>query len=94
VAFRALAAEIATAEPEPFLIMRTLRLTPEHAQQLTSTLHDLAHQAQDASDQARYGLLPGLCQPAQPPPLNPAPSAAPTTGPPPADEPDNETSAM
>ena len=32
VAFRALAAEIAAAEPDPFLVLRTLRLTPEHAQ--------------------------------------------------------------
>ena len=94
VAFRALAAEIAAAEPEPFLIMRTLRLTPEHAQQLTATLNDLARQAEDASDQPRYGLLLGLYQPAQPPPPNPAPPAAPATGPPAAGEPGNETSAM
>ena len=93
VAFRALAAEIAAAEPGPFLVMRTLRLTPEHAQQLTATLHDLAHQAEDASDQPRYGLLLGLYQPAQPPQPNPAPSAAPATGPPAAGEPGNETSA-
>ena len=75
-AFRALAAEIAAAQPEPFLIMRTLRLTPEHARQLTATLHDLAHQAEDASDQPRYGLLLGLYQPARPPPADsPLPSA-------------------
>ena len=87
VAFRALAAEIAAAEPDPFLMLRTLRLTPEHARQLTATLRDLAHQAEDASDQPWYGLLLGLYQPAQPSPPDPAPSAAPTTGPPAADEP-------
>jgi DNA-binding transcriptional ArsR family regulator len=75
VAFRALAAEIAVAEPDPFLVLRTLRLTPEHASQLTATLRDLAHQAEDAGDQPRYGLLLGLYQPAQPPPPDPAPSA-------------------
>lgn len=93
VAFRALAAEIAAAEPDPFLMLRTLRLTPEHSKQLTATLRDLAHQAEDASDQPRYGLLLGLYQPAQPSPPNPAPSAAPTTGPPAAGQPGKETNA-
>lgn len=65
VTFRALAAEIAAAEPEPFLALRTLRLTAEHAEQLTATLRDLADQAEDAADQPRYGLLLGLYQPAQ-----------------------------
>jgi DNA-binding transcriptional ArsR family regulator len=92
VAFRALAAEIAAAEPDPFLVLRTLRLTPEHAKQLTATLRDLAHQAEDTSDQPRYGLLLGLYQPAQPSPPHPAPSAAPATGPPAAGEPGNQTS--
>ena len=64
-AFSALAAEVAAAEPEPFLILRTLRLTPEHAAQLTATLRDLADQTNDGSDQPRYGLLLGLYQPAQ-----------------------------
>ncbi len=62
VAFCALAAEIAAAEPEPFLVLRTLRLTPEHAMQLTATLRDLADQDEDPSDQPRYGLLVGLYQ--------------------------------
>jgi DNA-binding transcriptional ArsR family regulator len=87
VAFHALAAEIAAAEPDPFLMLRTLRLTPEHARQLTATLRDLAYRAEDADDQPRYGLLLGLYQPAQAPPPDPVPSAAPTTGPPAADEP-------
>ena len=75
VAFRALAAEIAAAEPDPFLVLRTLRLTPEHARQISATLHDLAGQAEDAGDQPRYGLLLGLYQPAQhsPDPAPPAP---------------------
>jgi DNA-binding transcriptional ArsR family regulator len=66
VAFRALAADIAAAEADPFLVLRTLRLTPEHARQLTDTLRDLASQAGDSGDQPRYGLLLGLYQPAQP----------------------------
>jgi hypothetical protein len=67
-AFRALAAEIAAAQPEPFLVLRTLRLTPVHAEQLTATLRDLAGQADDGTDQPWYGLLFGLYQPAPPPP--------------------------
>ena len=82
VAFHALAAEIAAAEPDPFLVLRTLRLTPEHARQLTATLQDLANQAEDASDQPQYGLLLGLYQPAQAPRADPVASTAPTTAPP------------
>lgn len=82
VAFRALAAEIAAAEPDPFLVLRRIRLTPEHARQLTATLRDLAHQAEDAGDQPRYGLLLGLYQPAQAPGPDPEASAAPSTAPP------------
>jgi len=92
VAFHALAAEIAAAEPDPFLMLRTLRLTPEHARQLTATLRDLAYRAEDAGDQPRYGLLLGLYQPAQAPPPDPVPSATPT-GPPAAGEPPATTTA-
>ena len=67
-AFRALAAEIAAAQPEPFLVLRTLSLTPAHAEQLIATLRDLAGQADDGDGQPRYGLLLGLYQPAQPTP--------------------------
>ena len=63
-AFQALAAEIASAEPDPFLILRSLRLTPEHAEELTSILQDLAERADDGGDQPRYGLLLGLYRPA------------------------------
>jgi hypothetical protein len=86
VTFRALAAEIAAAEPEPFVVLRTLRLTPEHAEQLSATLRDLADQAEDADDQPRYGLLLGLYQPAQPPSPEPAQPGTPITGPPAAGE--------
>jgi DNA-binding transcriptional ArsR family regulator len=87
VALQALAAEIAAAEPGPFLVLRTLRLTPGHAEQLAATLRDLADQAEDAGDQPRYGLLLGLYQPAREPPPDPTPSATPTTGSPAAGEP-------
>jgi DNA-binding transcriptional ArsR family regulator len=62
-AFQALAAEIAAAQPDPFLILRTLRLTPEHAEELMAVLHDLADRRDDDSDQPRYGLLLGLYRP-------------------------------
>ena len=68
VAFRGRGAEIAAAQTEPFLMLRTLRLTPEHAAQLTAPLRDLADQAEDGPAQPRYGLLLGLYQPAEPPP--------------------------
>ena len=61
-AFRALAGEIAAAEPEPVLILRTLRLAPDHAAQLTAALHDLADAVDDGGDRPRYGLLLGLYQ--------------------------------
>jgi len=63
-AFQALAAEIATAQSDPFLILRSLRLTPGHAEELAATLRDLAERAGDGSDQPRYGLLLGLYRPA------------------------------
>jgi len=66
VAFGAIAAEIASAEPEPFLIMRTLRLSPRHVEQITAALHDLADEKNDAADDPRYGLLLGLYRPGQP----------------------------
>jgi DNA-binding transcriptional ArsR family regulator len=65
-AFSAIAAEIAAAEPEPFLIMRTLRLNPRHVEQITAALDDLADQKNDADDDPRYGLLLGLYQHRQP----------------------------
>jgi DNA-binding transcriptional ArsR family regulator len=67
IAFSALAAEIASAQSEPFVMLRNLRLTPEHAERLTAILRDLAEEAEDGSDQPRYGLLLGLYKPAQAP---------------------------
>jgi DNA-binding transcriptional ArsR family regulator len=64
-AFQALAAEIATAEPDPFLILRNLRLTTDHAEELTATLQALADHTGDGGDQPRYGLLLGLYRPAE-----------------------------
>jgi DNA-binding transcriptional ArsR family regulator len=60
VALSAIAAEIAAAEPDPFLIMRTLRLNPGHVEQIAAALHDLASEESDADDDPRYGLLLGL----------------------------------
>jgi hypothetical protein len=67
VAFSAVAAEIATAQAEPFLMLRNLRLTAEHAERLTAALRDLSDEAEDGSDEPRYGLLLGLYKPAQAP---------------------------
>jgi len=66
VALSAIAAEIAAAEPDPFLIMRTLRLAPGHVEQIAAALHDLAGEESDADDDPRYGLLLGLYQHRQP----------------------------
>jgi DNA-binding transcriptional ArsR family regulator len=66
VAFSAIAAEIAAAEPEAILILRTLRLNTRHVEQITASLHDLADQEDDADDDPRYGLLLGLYQPGTP----------------------------
>jgi DNA-binding transcriptional ArsR family regulator len=63
--FSAIAAEIAAAEPEPFLILRTLRLNPRHVEQIAAALHDLADEKDDADDDPRYGLLLGLYKPAK-----------------------------
>jgi DNA-binding transcriptional ArsR family regulator len=60
VALSAIAAEIAAAEPDPFLVMRTLRLNPGHVEQIAAALHDLAGEESDADDDPRYGLLLGL----------------------------------
>lgn len=71
VTFRAIAAEVARAEPEPFLVHRSLRLTAEHAAQVLALLRELAASDPDASeadDVARYSLLLGLYRPAGPQP--------------------------
>jgi len=68
MAFRALGAEIAAAEQEPFLMLRSLRLAPERVQHLTDVLRGMADQADDGDGYPRYGLLFGLYKPAQEPP--------------------------
>ena len=72
VAFRALAAEIAAAEPDPFLVLRTIRLSPARAEELAATLRELSEQAEDGRGQPRYGMVLGLYRPA---------GGAPSTGP-------------
>ena len=71
-AFRALAAEIAAAEPDPFLVLRTIRLSPARAEELAATLRELSEQAEDGPGQPRYGMVLGLYRPA---------GGAPSTGP-------------
>jgi DNA-binding transcriptional ArsR family regulator len=68
-AFRAIAAEIADAGPDPFLVHRTLRLTAEHAEALEAILREVADTAEDAVGEVRYSLLLGIYQPghARPP---------------------------
>jgi DNA-binding transcriptional ArsR family regulator len=68
VAFRALAAEIAAAEPDPLLVLRSIRLTAGHARRLQETLRNLAELDDDGAGHQRYGLIIGLYQPRQPPP--------------------------
>ena len=65
-AFTAIAAEIDAAQPEPFLVLRTLRLNPGHAERVVAALRDLAGQEDDGDDEPRYGLLLGLYQPRTP----------------------------
>ena len=68
VAFQAIAAEIAAAEPEPYLVLRTLRLSDDQASRVLRTLRDLEQDADDDADDdagevRRYGLLLGFYQP-------------------------------
>lgn len=60
-AFQALAAQIAAAD-DPFLALRTLRLTPEHASRIAAVLNDLTAEQGDGDDQPRYNLLLGFFQ--------------------------------
>ncbi|MEU8080385.1 helix-turn-helix domain-containing protein [Catellatospora citrea] len=67
VAFQALGAEIAAAAPDPFLVLRHLRLTADQVRELTATLTALAEDTPDAGDDGtRYGLLLGLYRPHDP----------------------------
>jgi DNA-binding transcriptional ArsR family regulator len=68
VAFQALAAEIAAAEPDPFVVVHTLKLSDDHARRVVAILRDLAqHVDDDGDDTRRYGLLLGFYQPRQGP---------------------------
>ena len=67
VALRAIAAEIAGAGPDPFLVHRTLRLTAEHAAALLAVLREVAHSAGDGESESRYSVLLGFYQPGQGP---------------------------
>ena len=67
VAFQAIAAEIAAAEPEPYLVLRTLMLSDDQASHVLRTLRDLEqhtddNDCDDAGDARRYGLLLGFYQ--------------------------------
>jgi len=64
-AFQAIAEEIASAQEEPLLVLRYLRLSPAQAARITETLEAIAHDTEDAgADHPRYGVLLGLFQPA------------------------------
>lgn len=60
VVFSAIAEEIAAAEPDPLLILRSLRLTSQHAERILATLHDLAAETDDDAGDARYSVLLGF----------------------------------
>jgi DNA-binding transcriptional ArsR family regulator len=63
VVVHAVAAEIAAAEPDPFLMVRHLRLTAAQAEAITATLSRLATETPEADDdQPRYGMLLALYQ--------------------------------
>ena len=64
-AFQAVSAEVAGAA-DPFLVMRTLHLTPSNASRLTAVLKELAEQPGDTEADPQYRLLVGLYLP--PPP--------------------------
>jgi DNA-binding transcriptional ArsR family regulator len=65
-AFRAVADEIAAAAPDPFLVLRHIRLTPAEVEEITAVLARLADRAEEAGPgDPRYGLLLGLYQPRQ-----------------------------
>ena len=65
VAFRAIAAEIAAAEPDPLLVLRSVRLTADRARQIRETLRNISELDEDGGGHQRYGLIIGLYQPRQ-----------------------------
>lgn len=74
ITFRAIADEIASAAPDPFLVLRTIRLTRAQAEHVIATLTELAHGTEEAGPaQPRYGMLLGLYRQATPPAAEPSP---------------------
>ena len=72
--FRAIADEIASAAPDPFLVLRNIRLTHAQAEHIVGVLTELAHDTKEAGeDQPRYGMLLGLYRQASPPAAEPSP---------------------
>ena len=68
VTFRAIADEIAAAEPDPFLVLRHLRLSPAQAEHIRLTLTAIAHDTEEAGPgKPRYGLLLGFYRPPESP---------------------------
>jgi DNA-binding transcriptional ArsR family regulator len=61
-ALSALSREVAEVE-DPFLVMRTLHLTPEHADRLAALLRELSEQPDDTADDPQYRLLLGFYRP-------------------------------
>jgi DNA-binding transcriptional ArsR family regulator len=74
ITFRAIADEIASAAPDPFLVLRNIRLTHAQAEHIVGVLTELAHDTEEAGeDQPRYGMLLGLYRQASPPAAEPSP---------------------
>lgn len=66
---RAVADDLAGAAPEPYLVLRNIRLTAEQVAQLSDQLTRLSEDLVDAGPgEARYGLLLTLYRPNQPEP--------------------------
>ena len=73
ITFRAIADEIALAAPDPFLVLRNIRLTHAQAGHIVEVLTELAHDTEEAGeDQPRYGMLLGLYRQASPPAAEPS----------------------
>ena len=73
ITFRAIADEIASAAPDPFLMLRNIRLTHAQAEHIVGVLTELAHDTEEAGpEQPRYGMLLGLYRQASPPAPEPS----------------------